>query len=164
MTGVVVQVSVSPGGVPKRAVAEGFLTRAGFEEDACSHPGIHGGPNQAILLVTSEGIEELMEQGYALFPGALGENLTTKGLDRRQLRAGQRFRAGEAIIELTRLRGPCNALDIYGPGIQQAIFDKQTGKGEVSSPRWALSGFYGAVVQPGFVRPGDAITLLEQAA
>jgi MOSC domain-containing protein YiiM len=163
MTGVVVQVNISLGGVPKRPVAEGFLSRAGFEGDACAKPAIHGGPNQAVLLVCSEGIDELIAQGYALFSGALGENLTTRGLDRRQMRPGQRFRVGDAIIELTRLRGPCNALDIYGPGIQQAVFDKSVKKGDTSSPKWGLSGFYGAVVQAGRVCPGDPIVLIEQA-
>ena len=161
--GTVAHVSISQGGIPKRAIPEAFLTRAGFQGDACAKPAIHGGPNQAVLLVCSEGIDELIAQGYPLFPGALGENLTTRGLDRRQMRPGQRFRIGDAVIELTKLRGPCSALDIYGPGIQQAIFDKNVKKGDSSSPKWGLSGFYGAVVQVGFVRPGDPVVLIEQA-
>ena len=52
---------------------------------------------QALLLITSEGIDELIEQGYPVFAGAMGENLTTLGLDRRQMRIGQRYRVGRSV-------------------------------------------------------------------
>ena len=106
-------------------------------------------------------IEELQSLGLALFPGALGENLTTRGLDRRALRCGQRFRVGEAALELVRMRTLCATLDAYGAGIQSAISDAQGQAGEPASPRWGLSGFYASVIQPGVVSPGDAITLLD---
>ncbi len=88
----VVQISVSRGGVPKRSIPSGEVTRLGIVGDACAHPQIHGGPQQALLLITSEGIAELIAQGFPLYPGALGENLTTLGLDRRGMRIGQRYR------------------------------------------------------------------------
>ena len=160
MTGTVVQVSVSQGGIPKRAVASAELTATGIAVDAWRYP-FHGGRRQAILLIASEGIDELMASGFALCPGALGENLTTRGLDRRQLRPGQRFRVGGAAIELTRIRAPCATLDVYGPGIQAAMYDAETHARDPRSMRWGLSGFYAAVTQPGIVRPGDAIALLD---
>ena len=40
-------------------------------------------PHQALLLITSEGIDELIAQGYPLHSGVSGENLTVAGLDRR---------------------------------------------------------------------------------
>ena len=110
-------------------------------------------PRKAILLVTIEGIDELISQGFPLFPGALGENLTTRGLDRRALRIGQRFQAGEAAIELTTIRTPCATLDVYGSGIQAAMYDARVQKGDPESQRWGLSGFYASVVQPGTFAP-----------
>jgi MOSC domain-containing protein YiiM len=159
MTGTVVQVSVSQGGIPKRAIPLAELTEAGIVGDAWRFP-FHGGRRQAILLVTIEGIDELISQGFPLFPGALGENVTTRGLDRRQLRIGQRLRAGDAEIELTRLRVPCATLDVYGPGSQAAIYDARVQDGDPESERWGLSGFYASVVRPGTVRAGDPIALL----
>ena len=88
MTGTIVQISVSPGGIPKRAIASAELTEAGIVGDAWRFP-FHGGRRKAILLVTTEGIDEVVAQGFSLFPGALGENLTTRGLDRRALRLVQ---------------------------------------------------------------------------
>src|ERR1700681_2902735 len=65
-SGQLVQVSVSRGGIPKVAIPEGIVTPLGLKGDAHAHPGIHGGPKQALLLVTAEGIEELAESGFAL--------------------------------------------------------------------------------------------------
>ncbi len=158
MTGVVLQVNVSQGGVPKSAIPSAAVTERGIDGDAWRFP-FHGGRRQAILLITVEGIEELVALGFPLFAGALGENLTTRGLDRRKLRFGQRLRAGDTEIELTRMRTPCATLNVYGAGIQAAMFDAAVQAGDPASPRWGLSGFYASVVRPGTVRPGDAITL-----
>lgn len=156
MTGTLQQVSVSQGGIPKRPIHSAALTERGIAGDAWRYP-FHGGRRQAILLVTVEGIDELVSQGFPLFPGGLGENLTTRGLNRRELRIGQRLRVGEAVIELTKIRTPCATLDVYGPGIQAASYDARVQAGDPESPRWGLSGFYASVVQPGTVRAGDTI-------
>lgn len=164
MTGSVLQLNSSPGGIPKRPIPEAIVTVEGVRGDHWAHPEIHGGPNQALLLITSEGIDELIAQGFPLFRGALGENLTTLGLDRRLLRVGQRYRAGEVFLELTKRRAPCIQLNVYGPGIQRAIFDPQVQAGDPSSPRWGLSGFYARVLKGGVIRPHDPIALVEQLA
>lgn len=158
MTGIVLQVNVSQGGIPKREIPLGELTPAGITGDAWRYR-FHGGPKQAVLLITIEGIQELVARGFPLYPGALGENLTTQGLDRRALRFGQRLRVGSATIELTKMRQPCATLDVYGPGIQKAMYDARVVKGDPTSPLWGLSGFYASVVEPGTVSPGDTIAL-----
>jgi len=162
MTGTIVQINISRGGIPKRPIAEAEMTPQGIRGDSWAHPQIHGGPKQALLLITSEGIQELIECGYPLHAGALGENLTIAGLDRRQMRIGQRYRAGEVLLELTKIRTPCSSLDVYGPSIKQAVYDAQVQAGDVSSPRWGLSGFYARVVRSGVVRPRDIIQLVDQ--
>lgn len=162
MTGSIVQVNISPGGIPKRAIAEGEVTPLGIRGDGWAHPEIHGGANQALLLVTSEGIEELIALGYPLFAGALGENLTVRGLDRREMRLGQRYRAGEVLLELTKMRSPCATLDVYGPSIKQAIYDAQVKAGDPSSARWGLAGFYARVLRSGSIRSKDIISLVDQ--
>jgi len=161
VTGTVLQVNVSRGGIPKRAITLGELTAAGVIGDAWRYP-FHGGARKAILLVTVEGIDELVSQGFPLFAGALGENLTTRGLDRHALRPGQRLQVGDAAIELTTIRTPCATLDAYGSGIQAAMYDARVQRGDPESPLWGLSGFYASVVQPGTVRPGDSIILSDR--
>lgn len=163
MTGSIVQINISRGGIPKRAIAEGFLAPLGIEGDACAHPEYHGGPRQAVLLIAAEVIDELAERGFPVFYGALGENLTTRGIDRRQWRIGQRFRVGQAVIELTKLRVPCATLDVYGPGIQKALYDEQVKAGDPSSERWAMGGIYASVVRTGAIRQGDIIAFVDEA-
>jgi MOSC domain-containing protein YiiM len=164
MTGRVVQINISRGGLPKRPIAQGMITATGVEGDSWAHPEIHGGPNQAVLLIASEAIEGLRAKGYPVYEGALGENLTTVDLDPALWRAGQRYRVGEAVIELTKVRTPCNTLNVYGPEIKNEIYDSQVKAKDPSSPRWALSGFYARVVRPGLVFPGNIISLLSELA
>jgi MOSC domain-containing protein YiiM len=160
MTGAVSQVSVSAGGVPNHEIGCGDVTVRGIAGDGWNHPQFHGVARRAILLITAEGLDEIKAVGFPVYPGALGENLTTRGLDRRALRAGQRFRCGTATIQLTELRLPCDTLSVYGKGIQAAIYDARAMKADPSSEVWGLSGFYASVVEPGILRPGDSITLL----
>jgi MOSC domain-containing protein YiiM len=168
MTGRIVQVNVSRGGIPKRAIAEGTLETRGFQGDSWAHPRIHGGARQAVLMIASEAIDELAARGYPVFAGALGENLTTSGLDRRMWRAGQRYRVGSASIELTKVRSPCGTLDLYGSAggisIQDAIYDLSVNRGDYRSEKWGLSGFYARVVGEGFVRTGDPVSLESDVA
>ena len=160
----VLQINVSSGGVPKRPIPKGVVNPFGIIGDGHAHPEIHGGPRKAILLITSEGIDELKEQGFPLYPGALGENLTTRGLNRRSMRPGQRYRIGEILVEITKVRAPCETLNPYGTGIQKAIYDQDVKAGNPESPRWGLSGFYASVLQTGTIHPGDPIQLVDETA
>ena len=163
--GTIIQVSIAPaGGLPKRTVPEGFITPLGIEGDRQAHPGIHGGPYQAILIVAAEAVDDLCARGYPLFYGALGENLTTRGLAFRDIRIGDQLRAGGALLEITKPRGPCSALDIYGETLKFETYDPQVKARDHTSPRWGMSGFYAAVVQPGPVRAGDAIMVVAKLA
>jgi MOSC domain-containing protein YiiM len=157
----IVQINISKGGVPKLPIPEARVTRLGIEGDGHAHPEIHGGPKQALLWICEEAIEELKTLGYPLFAGALGENLTTRGVDRRSLRLGQRWRAGGMVMELTKVREPCRTIQVYGPDIGRAVYDQNVRFGDWSSPRWGLSGFYASVVQPGPIRVGDSLALLD---
>ncbi len=161
MTGTIVQINISPGGIPKRPVPEADVTFAGIRGDSWAHPRIHGGPNQAVLLIGVEAIEHLRSFGYPLFYGALGENLTVSGLDRALMRFGQRYRVGSVLLELTKMREPCATLDEYGIGIQRLMFDKFVRDGDVDSPKWGLGGFYARVLEPGAIRVQDTITLVD---
>ncbi len=164
MLGRIVQINLSRGGLPKRPVAKAaYLTPLGFEGDSVAHSNVHGGPQKAVLLIGAEVTDELITRGYPLFYGALGENLTTRGIDRRQIRVGQRFRIGEAVIEITKTRGPCSELDVYGAALKDEIYDRAVKSGDATSPRWGMSGFYASVTTTGLVRAGDIITMVDEA-
>src|SRR5439155_7523770 len=105
--GRVVQVSVSAGGVPKRAVERARLDRLGLEGDHHNSRIGHGGPERALCLLAMEVIETLRREGHPIEPGTIGENLTIGGLDWPALRPGDRLRIGAALIEITRFTTPC---------------------------------------------------------
>jgi len=164
MAGVIVQVNISPGGLPKRPIDAGFIEPLGLRGDVHAHPAIHGGPRKAVLLIATEMVDELIRRGYPVFNGALGENLSTRGLDFRDVRPGDQVRAGGALLEITGPRGPCHQLDIYGPGIQSEIYDQQVRELDTTSPRWGMSGFYAVVLEEGPVRAGDIIAIVAKLA
>lgn len=164
LRGEIIQLNISKGGLPKRPVtaASSFCGRLGLAGDEHAHPTIHGGPEKAILLIAVETLDELAARGYPVYPGAMGENLTTRGLDLRNLRVGDRLRAGTALIEITRPRDPCTQLDVYGPSLKHEIYDDQVRLKDPDSPRWGMSGLYAAVAEEGEVRAGDAIELVRR--
>jgi MOSC domain-containing protein YiiM len=164
MPGAILQVNISPGGLPKHPIRGGLVTSLGLEGDGHAHPQFHGGPDKAILLISIETIEELKTRGYPLFPGAMGENLTTTGIDVRALRIGDRLRAGGAELEITSPRGPCTQLDVYGDSLKHEIYDKLVKARNPKTPRWGMSGFYAGVISPGEVRAGDILTVVAQSA
>ena len=164
MTGSILQISISPGGLPKRPIPEGYITPLGLEGDDHAHPEFHGGPTKAILIIAAEVLDELKAGGYPVFYGAMGENLTTRGIDYRQLRIGDQLRAGGALLEITQTRVPCSQLDVYGASLKTDIWDRQVKAGDYTSPRWGMSGFKCSVPQSGPVRPGDIIAVVAKLA
>lgn len=164
MAGQILQLSVSKGGVPKYPILGGEVGPVGIIGDVQKNPKYHGGPRQALLWITSEGLDELKAAGFPVYPGALGENVTTTGIDRRVVRLGQQWRMGDVVVEVTKMRQPCQQLDPYGPGIQSAVFDASVKAGDPSSPRWGLGGFYLSIVKLGSFSPGDPVTLLTDVA
>ena len=153
----VLQINISNGGVPKTAIDRAEVTPLGIIGDVHRSPRYHGGPERALLLIASEVVDTLCAEGWPVFYGALGENLTTVSLDHRSWRPGDRFRIGSVLIELTSPRQPCANLDPYGPGIQARLFDLRVKALDPTSAHWGESGFYAAVLVPGSLASNDII-------
>ncbi len=165
MTGRILQISVSRGGVPKSPVLAAEVGPVGILGDIQRNTKYHGGPRQALLWITSEGLDELTAAGFPVYPGALGENVTTTGIDRRMVRLGQQWRMGDVWVEVTKMREPCFQLNPYGEGtIQKAVYDPQVKAGDFTSPRWGLAGFYLSIVKLGTFAPGDPVSLMTDVA
>lgn len=102
-------------------------------------------PNlRQVHLMAAELLDELSAGGFALTPGALGENLTTRGLDLGALATGTRLSLGAAaVLKVTGLRAPCVQIDRFRPGLMRAMGRR--------------AGIMAIVLRGGDVRPGDAI-------
>ena len=112
-------------------------------------------PNlRQVHLIHAELLEELNDAGFDVIPGALGENLTTLGVDILALPRGSRLTIGEAVIEVTGLRNPCVQLDRFRAGLQRAVLDRDEDGAVVRR-----AGVMGVVLAGGVVRPGDRIDM-----
>ncbi len=113
-------------------------------------------PNlRQVHLVHAELHDELRAQGFAVAPGDIGENVTTRGLDLLALSAGARLRLGEAaVVEVTGLRNPCVQLDRFQPGLMTAVLDRDE-RGRLVRK----AGVMAVVLAGGDVRPGDPIAV-----
>jgi MOSC domain-containing protein YiiM len=153
VNGRIVQLSVSPGGLPKRPVPRARVTPLGLEGDAHRNAELHGGPDRALCLFALERIEALRAEGHPVTPGALGENLTVSGIDWDAVGPGARFRVGEAVvIEVTRFTSPCvNIRPAFRGGEYARVSQKR-------HPGW--SRVYARVVTPGEIQPGDPVVPL----
>jgi MOSC domain-containing protein YiiM/GNAT superfamily N-acetyltransferase len=150
--GRVVQVNVSSGGVPKRAVDEARVTRLGLEGDRQREATVHGGPHRAVCLLGIEAIERVAGEGHPIGPGSTGENLTTAGFDASLLPIGTRLHVGaEVVLELASPTAPCRT-------IRHSFADHRFSRlSVVTHP--ADSRVYARVIVEGVVRPGDDIRL-----
>lgn len=111
-------------------------------------------PNlRQVHLMHAELHDELCAAGFALAPGLMGENITTRGIDLLGLPTGTRLHIGEkAIVGITGLRNPCAQLDAIQPGLMAAVIER--------SPQGKLirkAGVMSIVITGGDVRPGDTI-------
>lgn len=111
-------------------------------------------PNlRQVHLIHAELFDELASAGLHISPGAMGENITTRGVDLLGLSAGSLLRLGDgAVVEVTGLRNPCAQLDELAPGLMRACL----GRGADGAPV-RKAGVMGVVIVGGEIRPGDAI-------
>ncbi len=130
-----------------------MVGRRGLEGDRVVDLRVHGGEHKAVYVYPNEHYavwaEELGRDD--LVPGQFGENFTTEGMLEESVHIGDRFRVGEAVLEVTQPRVPCFKLGIK-------MGDPRFPKRFLESMR---SGFYLRVIEEGEVGPGDAIEFIE---
>jgi MOSC domain-containing protein YiiM len=147
MPGTLLQLNVSPGGMPKLPVLFARVTPNGVDGDRQRNRKYHGGPDRAVCLFSTELYDRLRSLGIDLVPGSVGENFTTTGIDLQRLAKGERLQVGEnCVIEITNVRVPCASLRKWDPDLPELIV--------------GFSGWVARVITEGTVRPGDPIQRL----
>jgi MOSC domain-containing protein YiiM len=128
-------------GEPMREFDEVFaLENKGLKD--CIH-GRSGSARQ-VLLMDLETLEE-----FGIAPGRVRENITTRGIALVTLPLGQRLRAGEVLLEVTKPCEPCHQMDEIRQGLQEAIRGRR--------------GLLCRVVESGRIRRGDRVEIEEKA-
>ncbi len=108
----------------------------GFKGDRKGRPG----SKRQVLLMDIETISE-----YDLVPGDLEENITTQGLNVKDLKRGQHVKIGDAVLEITIERPTCHKFDVLRPGLGE----------ELSGRRGKMT----RVISGGTIQVGDTITV-----
>ncbi len=145
----VVRTSIWKAPVAGRVAIRG-INVAGDEQ---SDRSVHGGPRKAVYAYASEDLEWWsVELGRPIGPGTFGENLTLAGIDVTGARAGERWRVGSAVLEVTQPRLPCFKLELR---MEQPGFIERFIAG-------CRPGAYLAIVDPGEVAAGDPAIVLSR--
>ena len=124
--------------LPMREVEE-ISAIAGRGLEGCAHAR-PGSPRQ-MLLMDAETLDAL-----GVPPGAVKENITTRGLELAKLPRGQRLRIGEALFEVSIPCEPCRQMDDIRAGLQEQLRGRR--------------GMLCRVLEGGRIRRGDAIEVL----
>ncbi len=144
-----VAICISSGGIPKRPISSVRISTTGLESDGHHHEK-HDRPSQAVCLQDIEKLDELQAEGYPLYCGTTGENLTVGNLNVNALPVGTILEfSGGLVIRLTKVRQPCYVLDAINPKLKEAIIGR--------------CGYYAEVVKEGILKAGETIHVVDLA-
>lgn len=128
----------------------------GIEGDRQADRRHHGFPAMAVHHLPCEHLRWLVAR-FGLphdfeRPGSLGENFSTTGLLEGNVRIGDRFRAGTALLEVSQPRQPCATIEhhLQCKGVVKAMVAE------------AKSGWFYRVIEPGIVSAGDILQPVER--
>ncbi|MCA9407315.1 MAG: MOSC domain-containing protein [Candidatus Omnitrophica bacterium] len=143
----IVAINISKGGIPKYPVNQISVKVSGLEGDGHNHQK-HYRLEQAVCLQDLEKLDELRCEGYPLFPGTTGENITVKDLHVNELTLGTVIEfSGGLQIELTKVRKPCYVLDEINPQLKEDIVGR--------------CGMYAKVLREGVLSLDNTIKVLK---
>ena len=147
-------------GIGKRSVTGPIEVRAlGLAGDEQADLSVHGGLSKAVYAYPSEHYgfwqtvraqAKVAAWGDMLTPGALGENLTLKGLLETEVWIGDVLRFADCELAVSEPRFPCFKFNAV-------MGFKQASKLMVAN---AWCGFYLAVRSPGSLRSGEIFELI----
>lgn len=143
-------------GIDKRPVEGPVLVQvpvgsgSGVAGDSICDGDNHGGPDQAVYAYAREDLDRWeSELGRPLPDGVFGENLTTYGGDINEALIGERWRIGDALLQVCVPRIPCRT------------FAEWLGaRGWVKTfTRRAAPGVHFRVVESGHLSGGDGVAV-----
>jgi MOSC domain-containing protein YiiM len=129
----------------------------GFAGDHQADQRVHGGPEKAVHLYPGTHYAKLAAQfadaAPLLVPGSMGENIATADLDEHDVRLGDVWKIGTALIQVCQPRNPCWKIDERFGCDGMALFIDQH----------LLTGWYWRVLEIGTVSPNDSLVVHEVA-
>lgn len=142
-------------GIFKFPVEEGiYLEAEDVVNDNVMDRRYHGGTDKACYLYSADHYKYWQN----LYPeldlpwGMFGENLSVEGLHEADVKIGNIYKIGDAVVQATQPRQPCFKL-------QYRFHDKEIVRKFVDS---GFSGVYVRVLENGHVKAGDSMSLIEE--
>ncbi len=127
----------------------------GLDGDTQVNRKYHGGPEMAVhcypLAHHDHWREMLGDHPLLSEPGAFGGNLAVNGITEADVRIGERFRLGSAILEISQPRMPCGTIE--------RRFERGGMVAEIL--RTGRCGWYFRIVKEGDARAGDDLEAIE---
>jgi MOSC domain-containing protein YiiM len=123
------------------------VTTDGLQGDGHAHAK-HNRPERAVSLFDLEILTQLQLEGFPLYPGAIGENLTVAGLHVQRLPPGTLLEIGEVLLRLEEPRKPCYVLDAISPCLKDVIVGR--------------CGYMASVLEGGMIRPSMEIVIASE--
>jgi MOSC domain-containing protein YiiM len=131
-----------------------FLDIEDVENDHVLDRRYHGGTDKACYLYSADHYQ-FWQLKYPLNDwslGMFGENLTVAGLDESEIKIGDCFQIGEAVVQVSQPRQPCFKLGIrFGDqSVVDTFWESQ------------FPGVYVRLLKSGNVKTGDELILIER--
>ena len=159
MSVTVIQISVKPDtpgevGLPKMSVGQALVKKEGLEGDynRARKKKKDNDPDMAVMIISTDILDQLNQEGWPVKPGDVGENLTITNIDYKKIAAGQKYLIGEAEIGISFICEPCTNLyklpyvgTQRGPEFMAAIMNRR--------------GWYAGVLKEGLVSVGNTFLL-----
>jgi len=129
------------------------VTKYGLEGDEQADKKHHGGEQKAVCVYPFEHFSYWEEQtGKPMHASAFGENLTIEGVAETEVYIGDIFSWGDAEIQVTHPRKPCQHISF--------VHDVKTFTKQVTQT--GLTGFYAKVIREGEASVHDAFERTHQ--
>lgn len=127
------------------------LGPTGLDGDGQADLSVHGGVDKAVYVYPSEHYRAWEQDGFALADGRVGENISTQGRTEAEVRIGDVWRWGEALLQVSQPRAPCFKLGMH------------TGRKDVipAMQRTGRCGWYLRVLETGTVPTRGPMELVE---
>ena len=111
-------------------------------------------PNlRQVHLIASELLDEINGLGFDVAPGAMGENITTTGIDLIELPRGTVLALGDTVrLQVTGLRNPCVQIERFRPGLLPHMIGRRN-----DGTALLRTGIMTVVLAGGTVRAGEPI-------
>ncbi|WP_370934021.1 MOSC domain-containing protein [Amycolatopsis sp. cg13] len=135
------------------ADAELALSELNLTGDRQADLSVHGGPDKAVYVYPVEHYPVWTDEGYSVAHGDFGENLSVQGALESDVRIGDIWAWGDALVQIAQPRHPCFKLAM------------RTGRKDVVPAMidTRRCGWYLRVLRPGTVPTAGPLEVVERA-